>query len=123
MSVRLTTADGRSRKLNAWNWGVMHLLVEEGGLFDEEVWGPARHGLGELDAAQCAALAGFLREQVLPRLKPGERIFMNGSVTDVPDDGTFFRAEDELWKNYSLHHDVVVDVIALLDGADGLRFS
>jgi hypothetical protein len=120
VSVHLQAADGRERKVNAWNWGVLHHIVEAMGLFDDELWAPARGGGAELDAAQCATLVGFLRDELLPRIPPGHRMFFNTTVTDVPDDGTFYRDKDELWKNYSLHHEVLVAIIELLDGATGM---
>ena len=120
MSVILEAPDGSDLKVNAWNWGVLHHLVERAGLFSEEVWVPKRYnGGGALDAAQVAALADFLAERVRPLIGTGERMFFDGSVTDVPDDGTFYRAEDELWKNYSLRRDVLDAVITFLLAAGG----
>ena len=116
MSVHLCTADGRDLKVNAWNWGTLHELVERAGWFDEDTWAPLRYNGGvELDAAATARLA----TEVLPRMRPGERALLDGSITDVPDDGTFYRGEDELWKNYSLDHDVLVAIIEFLRAAGG----
>ena len=118
MSVVLEAPDGRSLKVNAWNWGVLHHLVEKAGLFPDQVWVPKRYnGGGALDAGQVALLADFLAELVVPLIGEGERMFFDGTTTDVPDDGTFYRAEDELWKNYSLHRDVLDRVIEFLRAA------
>ena len=46
-----------------------------------------------------------IRDEVLPKLGPGKRIFADLSVTDRPDDGTFYRDEDENWKNYSADYE------------------
>jgi hypothetical protein len=120
MSVILAAPDGRTLKVNAWNWGVLHHLVERAGLFPDEVWVPKRYnGGGALDGDQVTRLADFLSEKVVPLIGAGERMFFDGSTTDVPDDGTFYRAEDELWKNYSLQRDVLDDVIKLLRTAGG----
>lgn len=120
MSVILEAPDGRDLKVNAWNWGVLHHLVEQAGLFSDEVWVPKRYnGGGALDAGQVARLADFLAERVRPLIGEGERMFFDGSVTDVPDDGTFYRAEEELWKNYSLSRQVLDDVIDFLRAAGG----
>lgn len=115
-----TTDDARHVVINAWNWGVLHHLVEQHGLFPAEVWEVARYNAGaELDASQVIALADHLERHVLPRIPPGSRMLLTGAVTDVPDDGTFHREEGELWKNYSLRHDVLVEIIAFLRTADG----
>ena len=120
MSITLDAEGGADLDVNAWNWGVLHHLVDNAGLFPEEVWAPKRYsGGGELDAAQVKALADFLEETVLPALQPGERLFFDGTITDVPDDGTFYREESEQWKNYSLQHAVLERVIAFLREAGG----
>ena len=120
MSVILQAPDGRDLKVNAWNWGVLHHLVERAGLFPDDVWVPKRYnGGGALDADQVSRLADFLSDKVIPLIAPGQRMFFDGNTTDVPDDGTFYRAEEELWKNYSLHRDVLDDVIAFLRAAGG----
>jgi hypothetical protein len=120
MSITLDAEGGTDLDVNAWNWGVLHHLVANARLFPEEVWAPKRYnGGGELDAAQVKVLADFLEETVLPALRPGERLFFDGTITDVPDDGTFYREESEQWKNYSLQHAVLERVIAFLRGAGG----
>src|SRR5262245_43985991 len=120
MSVMLEAPGERTLQVNAWNWGVLHHLVAQAGLFPDEVWAPKRsNGGGALDADQVAALARFLVERVRPQIASGERMFFDGSTTDVPDDGTFYRAEDELWKNYSLTREMLDRVIDFLETAAG----
>ncbi len=120
MSIILESSDGRDLQVNAWNWGVLHHLVARAGLFSEEDWEPKRsNGGGELDQSQVTALADLLEAKLLPQLRERERMFFDGTVTDAPDDGTFYRDEAELWKNYSLRHDVLVAVIAFLRSANG----
>ena len=46
-----------------------------------------------------------IQNQILPKLEPNKRIFMDGSITDAPDDGTIYRDEDEKWKNYSASYE------------------
>lgn len=46
-----------------------------------------------------------IQTTILPRLEPNERMLMDLSVTDAPDDGTIYRDEDEKWKNYSASYD------------------
>ena len=120
MSIVLASSDGRTLAVNAWNWGVLHHLVASAVVLPDPVWEPKRSGGGgDLDADQVAALAAFLADTVLPRLDDGERMFFDGTITDVPDDGTFYRDEAEMWKNYSLRRDVLVGVIEFLRRAGG----
>ncbi len=115
MSFTLTDADETDFKVNAWNWGVLHYLVESAGLFPDEIWEPVRYNCGTpLDSEQVILLAGFLEAEVLPKMKPGDRMFFDGSITDEPDDGTFYREESEMWRNYSLHHSVLTKIIEFL---------
>src|SRR5262249_16064753 len=61
MSIILETAAGKAIKLNAWNWGVLNLLVASAGIFTEELWAPKRvNGGGELELADALCLADFL---------------------------------------------------------------
>ncbi len=120
MSVILEAPGGRTLKVNAWNWGVLHHLVERAGIFSDDLWVPKRYnGGGALDEDEVVRLADHLAAQVVPLIGEGERMFFDGSITDVPDDGTFYRAEDELWKNYSLTRQVLDDVISFLRAAGG----
>jgi hypothetical protein len=71
----------------------------------------------ELDQQQVTTLADFLESRVLVRLGDGERLLMDGTVTDVPDDGTLYR--DDLAKNYSVRRQMLVLIIDLLRAAKG----
>lgn len=120
VSIRLETEDGRTLKINAWNWGVLHEIVAKRRLFPASIWAPKRgNGGGALEPDQVNALADFLEHEVLPYLAPGERLYHDGTVTNVPDDGTFHRDETELWRNYSLTHEVLADAVAFLRAARG----
>jgi|RhiMetdeSRZDD1v2_1073273.scaffolds.fasta_scaffold828459_1 hypothetical protein len=119
MSITLSASNG-DLKINAWNWGVLHALVASAAVFPEEIWESKRYnGGGVLDSDQIAVLADFLESNVLPSIAVGQRMFFDGTVTAEPDDGTFYREESELWRNYSLHHDVLVDIIGFLHASAG----
>ena len=120
MSIILERSDGTDLRVNVWNWGVLHHLVAGAAVFPTETWEHLRfNGGGTLQASEVAILADFLTGRVLPRLCEGERIFYDGTITDVPDDGTFYRDPRDLWKNYSLHRTVLVAVIEFLRNAAG----
>ena len=119
MSITISSKDGKHLHLNAWNWGVIHYLVEKAGLFPEDVWEPARYLGTDLTTEQSKQLVDFFESSVMVHLLPGERMFFDGTKTSAVDDGTLFREADEQWKNYSLHQDVLAKVLQLLRNASG----
>lgn len=52
-----------------------------------------------------------IRDEFLPRVAAGKRIFADLSVTDAPDDMTLYRDSDEEWKNYSVTHEWLTDFV------------
>jgi hypothetical protein len=115
MSVRLTDSTGQSLKVNAWNWGALHyaMTCAKPPLFEgEAVVEGLRYGGIELDEGQVRKLHDFLSEVLRPMIAIGQRMLFDLSITSEPDDGTFYR--DDLRKNYSLRHDVLVSVIDFL---------
>jgi hypothetical protein len=117
MSVRLVSANG-DLKVSAWAWGPIHDLVASAGIFPPDLWEMTRYNTSaELDQQQAATLADFLESQVLVRLSNDERLLADGTVTDVADDGTFYR--DDLAKNYSVRRETLVRIIDFLRAANG----
>jgi hypothetical protein len=119
MSIRLTDGAGRSLKVNAWNWGMLHYAVTcaKPPLFEDEgVVDGLRFGGVELDQSQVRKLHDFLRTVVGPMIATGQRLLFDLSVTSEPDDETFHR--DDMRKNYSLRHDVLASVIEFLAVAE-----
>jgi len=111
---------GHDIHVNAWNWGALHWAVgrAEPPVFEAQVWEPLRYNLGaSLSELQVAELRQYLEGALLPRISAGCRMKIDLSVTDQPDDGTFHR--EKLEENYSLHHQVLVNVIAFLKEAKG----
>ena len=105
-------------KVSAWTWGPIHDLVAAAGILPAGLWNMTRYNCSaELDQQQAATLADFLESRVLVRLGDGERLLADGTVTDVPDDGTFHR--DDLAKNYSVHREMLVRIIDFLRAANG----
>ena len=119
MSFSLEDAKEAEYRVNSWNWGVVHHLVGRAKILPDEDWEPARYNAGaEYCAEEIGLVANFLEGVILPKLQPGQRMYFDGSVTDEPDDGTFYREENEMWRNYSLHHSVLVEIIEYLRRAE-----
>jgi hypothetical protein len=118
VSVVLVAANG-DLKVSAWTWGPIHDLVATAGIMPADLWEMTRYnGTGaELGEQQTAMLADFLESRILSRLRDGERLLADGTVTDVPDDGTLYR--DDLSKNYSVRREMLVRIINFLRAAKG----
>ncbi|MFZ1700077.1 MAG: hypothetical protein WBO10_09470 [Pyrinomonadaceae bacterium] len=59
----------------------------------------------KIDITDAHEIGSRIRDEVLPRVPAGSRLFADLSVTEEPDDGTLYRDSDEEWKNYSVTHD------------------
>ncbi|MGE3465308.1 MAG: hypothetical protein AB7J13_00105 [Pyrinomonadaceae bacterium] len=46
-----------------------------------------------------------IRDEILPKVPAGSRMFADMTVTEAPDEGTLYRDGDEQWKNYSVTHE------------------
>jgi hypothetical protein len=78
-------------------------------------------GFGDFTADEARWIAAGLEEHVLPRLRPDERVRLDGTATDEPDDGTFHRTDDTTHLNYSVRYEDLVRLIEFCKTADGLR--
>ena len=66
----------------------------------------AYNGTGvKVDIDDAHFIGQKIRDEILPRLEPDKRMFVDGSITDQPDDMTLFKDDDEQWKNYSVTYD------------------
>jgi hypothetical protein len=117
VSIVLVSANG-DLKVSAWTWGPIHDVVASAGILPADRWEMTRYNCStELDEQQAATLADFLESSVLARLGAGERLLADGTVTDLPDDGTFHR--DDLSRNYSVRREMLVRIIDFLRAAKG----
>jgi hypothetical protein len=87
---------------NGWNWRPTVELLRLSGLFDRErLEMMGYNGSTEVSEGEARAVARFMEENVLPALRPGDRLRLNGSITDVPGNGASCSKASELFKNYS----------------------
>jgi len=63
----------------------------------------------KMDVEEAHLIGQKIRDEILPKVGPGKRIYADGSITDAPDDGTIYKDEDEQWKNYSVTYDWLKD--------------
>lgn len=96
---------------NVWNWKTTLEIIKSFDIVSEgKIKQMNYNATGVKIEREDAHLIGEkIRDEILPRLAPNKRIFMDLSVTDAPDDGTLYKDEDEQWKNYSANHDWLKD--------------
>jgi len=96
---------------NVWNWKAALEIIKDLDIISENhVRQLGYNAMGvKMDIEEAHLIGQKIRDEILPKVGPGKRIFADGSVTDAPDDGTFYKDEDEQWKNYSVSHDWLKD--------------
>ena len=88
---------------NVWNWKPTLEIIR-----DLDVIGEMRARQLQYNATgftvsgdEAALLGNGIRTRYLAKMKPGNRVRTDLSITDEPDDGTLYRGDDsESWKNY-----------------------
>jgi hypothetical protein len=110
--------------VNFWHWraiveAVRSLGVLPAGRVD------ALHDqfVGELTEDEARAVAAAIRERLLPTLRDGERLLLDGRRTSEPDDGTFYRDPAEQHKNYSTDRRVLEEFARSCESCGGFRVS
>jgi hypothetical protein len=96
---------------NVWNWKAALEIIKDLDIVSEgHVRQLGYNAMGVKMGHEEAHLIGAkIRDEILPKVGPGKRIYSDGSITDQPDDGTFYKDDDEQWKNYSVSHDWLKD--------------
>ena len=96
---------------NVWNWKAALEIIKDLDIISENhVRQLGYNAMGvKMDIDEAHLIGQKIRDEILPKVGPGKRIYADGSITDAPDDGTFYKDEDEQWKNYSVSHDWLKD--------------
>lgn len=92
---------------NVWHWKAALEVIKS---FDVLGEGAIRqmtyNATGvKISLDEAHEIGSRIRDEILPKVTEGKRMFADLSVTEAPDDGTLFRDADEEWKNYSVTHD------------------
>jgi hypothetical protein len=96
---------------NVWHWRAALEVIKNLDILSESlVRKMGYNAMGsKLEIEDAHLLGEKIRDQVLPKLGPGKRIFADLSITDEPDDMTLHKDEDEQWKNYSVSYEWLKD--------------
>lgn len=102
---------GLEFRASAWTWKPALEIIKSFNILDNtDIRRIGQSATGfSITQADAHAIGAKIREEVLPKLKPNKRIFSDLTITDTPDDGTFYRSHDEQWKNYSANYQWLED--------------
>ncbi|MDH3492093.1 MAG: hypothetical protein OEM82_00965 [Acidobacteriota bacterium] len=94
-------------RASVWSWKAALEIIKSFDVISEgKIRQMSYNATGVVVSQEDALMIGEkMRDLILPRLKPGQRMYSDLSVTEAPDDGTIHKDEDDKWKNYSVDHD------------------
>ena len=100
-------AENNEFRANAWNWKTVLEIVKSFDVISEATLRQINYNATgvTLEEEEAHIIGERIRSEILPKLEPNKRIFSDLSITDAPDDGTLYHADDEKWKNYSANYD------------------
>lgn len=88
---------------NVWQWKTtLEIIRSFDFLSESKIRQMSYNATGiKIEKDEAHFIGEKIRNEIIPKLEPNKRIYSDLSITDQPDDGTFYRDEDEQWKNYS----------------------
>lgn len=94
-------------RANVWSWKpTLEIIKNLDILSDGKLRQMEYNATGvKVELEDAHEIGRKIQENILPKLEPNKRIFLDGSITDAPDDGTIFQDDDEKWKNYSASYE------------------
>ena len=96
---------------SVWSWKAALEIIKSFDVISERTLRDmAYNATGVSVSIEDAQVIGEkIREEVLPKIESGKRMFADLSVTETPDDGTIYRDDDDQWKNYSVDREWLVE--------------
>lgn len=116
-------SDQNEFDVNIWKWkAALELIKRLDIIGDAKVRQMSQNATGlKIEIEEAHLIGHTIAETVIPELGPGRRIFADGTVTDQPDDGTFYRDTAEQWKNYSVSTEWLRDFADFCLSSKGFR--
>ena len=90
-------------RTNRWNWKTALEIIKKYDIISESELRQMNYNATgvRVEKEEAHTIGEKIRTELLPQLEPDKRILGDLTITSEPDDGTFYRDEDEQWKNYS----------------------
>lgn len=90
-------------RANVWNWKTVLEIIKDFDILSESKIKQMNYNATgvKLEKEEAHEIGEKIRDEILPKLEPDKRIFADLSITAAKDDGTFYKDEDEQWKNFS----------------------
>lgn len=100
-------SEGYELTANVWSWKAALEIIRSFDILSEGALRQmAYNATGvKVSADDAHEIGSRIRDEIVPKVGPGKRIFADLTVTDAPDDMTLHRDGDEQWKNYSATHE------------------
>lgn len=95
-------------RTNVWNWKPTLEIIRELDVIGEMAVRQMQYNATgfQVGADEAGMIANGIRSKYLSRMKPQDRVRMDLSITNEPDDGTLYRGDDsQAWKNYGATYD------------------
>ena len=92
---------------SVWSWKAALEIIKSFDVINERMLRQmAYNATGVAVSREDAQTIGeIMRDEVLPKVDDGKRMFSDLSVTDHPDDGVIHKDTDDQWRNYSVDHE------------------
>ena len=114
--------DYHSVYCNRLDWGCTIELLRLSGLFDRERLAVMEYnGCAEVSEMEARAVARFMEINVLPSLRPRNRMMRDASLPEVPHNGTGYREPSEQLKNSCASEEWLRRFIEFCKTCEGFR--
>ncbi len=92
---------------SVWNWKAAIELIRSFDIVGEGTLRQMSYNATGVKVSMDIArdIGTRIRNDVLPTVPPGSRMYSDLTVTEDPDDMTLHRDGDEQWKNFSMSHE------------------
>ncbi len=103
--------DGYEFRASVWSWRTTLEIIRSLDIINStKLRLMESNGNGvKIEQKEAHLIGKALYDEILPKLEPNKRMFINFTITDEPDDGTFYRAPEEMWKNDSVSYQWLKD--------------